>query len=222
MSPERYQRFQETLNRRQTSLTVVMENVHKPHNFSAIVRSCEAVGVHRAHAVYPENISKHRGTTVGAHKWVEVETHSTIDEPFEQLRNQGFQLLTAHLDDSAVDFREVDYTKPTAIVMGSELVGISDHAAELADHSIIIPMLGLTESLNVSVATALILFEAQRQRMAAGLYNTPQLDDATRKQLLFEWSYPDIAKHCQKKGIAYPDLDEEGYIPTGALNTQGQ
>ncbi|MGM0563340.1 MAG: tRNA (guanosine(18)-2'-O)-methyltransferase TrmH [Pseudomonadota bacterium] len=215
MSPERHQRFVDTLNRRQTDLTVVMENVHKPHNFSAIVRSCEAVGVHRAHAVYPEGgIGRNAGTTVGAHKWVEVATHQNIDEPCRDLKKQGFQLLTAHLDDSAVDFRQVDYTRPTAIIMGSELHGISERAAELADHSIVIPMLGLTESLNVSVATALILFEAQRQRQLAGLYDTPQLDGETRRRLLFEWSYPDIARRCRERNETYPMLDEQGYLMT--------
>ncbi|EDY87384.1 tRNA (guanosine-2-O)-methyltransferase [gamma proteobacterium HTCC5015] len=215
MSPERHQRFIDTLKRRQTSLTVVMENVHKPHNFSAIVRSCEAVGVHRAHAVYPEGgIGNNAGTTVGAHKWVQVDTHRNIQTPFQQLKAQGFQLLTAHLDETAVDFREVDYTQPTAVVMGSELHGISEEAAQLADHSIVIPMLGLTESLNVSVATALILFEAQRQRQLAGMYEQPELDEATRKTLMFEWAYPDLARRYQSRGEPYPELDDEGYLVT--------
>lgn len=218
MSPERFARLKQTLDNRQQDLTVVMENVHKPHNFAAIVRSCEAVGVPVAHAMRPEGkISSHANTSAGSNKWVDVKSYSTIDEPFEQLRNQGYQLLTAHLNDTAVDFREIDYTQPTAIVMGSELHGISDHAAELADQSIVIPMMGLTESLNVSVATALILFEAQRQRQAAGMYGKSQLPEEDYKSILFEWSYPDIAKHCQQKGIPYPELDEEGYLPPKAL-----
>lgn len=218
MSPERYQRLKQTLNNRQLDLTVVMENVHKPHNFAAIVRSCEAVGVAQAHAsIHDGRMSKHIHTSAGSSKWVKVDSYNNIDEPLNNLRQQGYQLLTAHLDDSAVDFREIDYTKPTAIVMGSELDGISDHAAEMADQSIVIPMMGLTESLNVSVATALILFEAQRQRQAAGMYGTSQIDPETYKKTLFEWCYPDIAKHCRDKGIAYPELDEDGYLPPKAL-----
>jgi len=218
MSPERYQRLKQTLDHRQLDLTVVMENVHKPHNFAAIVRSCEAVGVAQAHAMVRDGrMSKHIHTSAGSSKWVNVDSYNDIDEPFNKLRTQGYQLLTAHLDDSAVDFREVDYTKPTAIVMGSELHGISDHAAKMADQSIVIPMMGLTESLNVSVATALILFEAQRQRQAAGMYNKCQIDPNTYAKTLFEWCYPVIAKHCNEKGLPYPELDEDGYLPSKAL-----
>ena len=218
MSPERYQRLKKTLDNRQLDLTVVMENVHKPHNFAAIVRSCEAVGVAQAHAMVRDGrMSKHIHTSAGSSKWVNVDSYNDIDEPFNKLRTQGYQLLTAHLDDSAVDFREVDYTKPTAIVMGSELHGISDHAAEMADQSIVIPMMGLTESLNVSVATALILFEAQHQRQAVGMYDTCQIDPDTYTKTLFEWCYPDIAQYCREKGISYPELDEDGYLPPKAL-----
>lgn len=218
MSPERYARLKQTLDNRQLDLTVVMENVHKPHNFAAIVRSCEAVGVAQAHAMVREgHMSKHAHTSAGSSKWVKVDSYNNIDEPFDKLRGQGYQLLTAHLDDNAVDFREIDYTQPTAIVMGSELHGISDHAAKIADQSIVIPMMGLTESLNVSVATALILFEAQRQRQAAGMYGKSQIDPETYANTLFEWCYPVIAKHCREKGRPYPKLDEDGYLPAKAL-----
>ncbi len=219
MTPERFARLKQTLNNRQTDLTVVMENVHKPHNFAAIVRSCEAVGVPVAHAMHREGkLTNHAHTSAGSNKWVEVKSYTNMDEPLTHLRAQGYQLLTAHLDASAVDFRNIDYTQPTAIIMGSELHGISEHTAALADQSIVIPMMGLTESLNVSVATALILFEAQRQRQAAGMYGRSQLPADQYEKTLFEWCYPDIAAHCRKQGIPYPTLDEEGYLPPRALS----
>lgn len=217
MSPERFARMKRALDLRQPDLTVVMENVHKPHNFSAIVRSCEASGVPEAHAVFPKTISQHSHTAAGSNKWVKVNTYPDIQTPLAQLKAQGFQLLTAHLDEHSVDFRAVDYTKPTAVIMGSELFGISDEAAELADQSIVIPMLGLTESLNVSVATALILYEAQRQREATDMYKQCRIAPDIYERTLFEWSYPDIAKHCRSRGIPYPTLDENGFLPPKAL-----
>lgn len=218
MSPERFARIKDTLNKRQLDLTVVMEQVHKSHNFAAIVRSCEAVGVATAHASTPEGeLAKHIHTAAGSSKWVDVHVHEHINTPLNTLREQGYQLLAAHLDDNAVDFRTIDYTQPTAIVMGSELHGISDPTAQAVDQSIIIPMMGLTESLNVSVATALILFEAQRQRQNAGRYDKSQWPEADYKKKLFEWCYPDIAQHCQARNLPYPELDDEGYLPPKAL-----
>lgn len=217
MSPQRYRRLRQCLMRRQLDLTVLMENVHKPHNFSAIVRSCDAVGIHRVHAVTESgDISRHHDTAAGAQKWVNIETYNTIEKPLALFRDRGFQVLAAHVRDESVDFRRIDYTRPTAVIMGSELDGISDTAAAAADRWIYIPMQGMVESFNVSVATALILYEAERQREAAGLYDEPQLTGEPFERTLFEWCYPRIADYCRRRGVAYPELDEEGFI-TGPL-----
>jgi tRNA (guanosine-2'-O-)-methyltransferase len=126
------------------------------------------------------------------------------------LRGEGFTVLAAHLSDRAVDFREVDYTRPLALMMGSELHGVSDEGLESADLHVVIPMQGLVQSLNVSVATALLLFEAQRQRMAAGMYDEPRLSEAELRLRLFEWCYPREAAVFRSRGTPYPELDDEG------------
>ncbi len=216
MTPERFTRIHEVLATRQPDLTVCMEEVHKPNNISAIIRTADAVGVHQVHAVWPRN-SKMRtlgGTSAGARNWVDVVTHDNTPEAFAELKAKGMQILVTNLSDTAVDFREIDYTKPTAIVMGQEKTGISKQALELADQHIIIPMLGMVQSLNVSVASALILYEAQRQRQSAGMYQRtrtliPQ-DEVDR--ILFERGHPVLAKVAKRKGLSYPPLDDEGQI----------
>ncbi len=168
MNPERFQKLARALGRRQPDLTVLMERVHKSHNLSAILRNCDAVGVLEAHVIPPEEgLQIHSHTSAGTAKWVRLVRHHTIQEAIEELKGRGFRVLAAHPGPDAVDFREVDFTVPTALMMGAELLGLSDEALELADLRISIPMVGMAQSFNVSVATALLLFEAFRQREAA-------------------------------------------------------
>lgn len=213
MTPQRFKKLQAILQRRQLDLTVLMDNVHKPHNLSAIVRSCDAVGVHHIHAVTNTKAFKtDKDITSGAGKWVNLHKHPGLDEAIAHLRGQGMQILAAHLSEDALDFRDVDYTQPTAIVLGTELYGVSEMGLQLADQNIIIPMLGMIDSLNVSVAAALILFEAQRQRQAKGLYAQQQFDERTYHDTLFEWCHPKLAEFYRRKGLAYPAMDEDGHI----------
>ncbi|PMN69854.1 tRNA (guanosine(18)-2'-O)-methyltransferase TrmH [Enterovibrio norvegicus] len=216
MTPERFARIHEVLATRQPDLTVCMEEVHKPNNISAIIRTADAVGVHQVHAVWPRN-SKMRtlgGTSAGARNWVDVVTHDNTPDAFAQLKAQGMQILVTNLSERAVDFREIDYTKPTAIVLGQEKTGISQQALEMADQDIIIPMVGMVQSLNVSVASGLILYEAQRQRQNAGMYQRTRtlIPQAEVDRILFERGHPVLAKVAKRKGLPYPVLDEEGQI----------
>jgi tRNA (guanosine-2'-O-)-methyltransferase len=215
MTPERFRRLKAVLERRQPDLTVVMENVHKPHNFNAIVRTCDAVGVFEAHAMVPPGRRRPRGgvTSGGSHRWVRQVLHREIETPIQTLRERGFQILAAHLSERAVDFRRADYTRPTAILLGQELDGVSPEASRLADGEIVIPMHGMVASLNVSVAAALILFEAQRQRQAAGFYAPDRptaLDPEVFHPTLFEWAHPKIAARCRELAVPYPRLNEDG------------
>lgn len=123
------------------------------------------------------------------------------------------QILATHLSDKAIDFREIDYTKPTAILLGREKTGISEHALALADQDIIIPMVGMVQSLNVSVANALIMYEAQRQRQDANMYQGPcKLSPEEQTRILFEGGHPVLAKICHKKGLPTPDINTDGEI----------
>ncbi|WP_312983280.1 tRNA (guanosine(18)-2'-O)-methyltransferase TrmH [Atlantibacter sp.] len=215
MNPQRYARIREMLARRQPDLTVCMEQVHKPHNVSAIIRTADAVGVHEVHAVWPgSRMSTMASSAAGSNSWVEVKTHRTIQDAVSQLKGRGMQILATHLSDKAVDFREIDYTRPTCILMGQEKTGITKQALELADQDIIIPMIGMVQSLNVSVASALILYEAQRQRQNAGMYQrkNSMLADEEQQRLLFEGGYPVLARVAKRKGLPYPRVNALGEI----------
>ncbi|HQU15854.1 MAG: tRNA (guanosine(18)-2'-O)-methyltransferase TrmH [Chromatiales bacterium 21-64-14] len=213
MTPERYERLRAVLDRRQPDLTVLLDRVHKPHNLSAVLRTCDAVGIWEAHGVHAGGgITAHDATSASSGKWVRLRIHSSLADAYAVLRTQGVQVLAAHLSGRARDFRTVDYTAPTAIVLGAEKYGVSPEGAEHADAHIVIPMLGMVPSLNVSVAAAVILFEAQRQRAAAGLYDTPRLDPGLYARTLFEWGYPEIAEHCRQRGAEYPPLGADGAI----------
>lgn len=213
MIPRRYERLKQVLDRRQPDLTVLTEDVHKPHNLSAIIRTCDAVGVFAVHAV-----NKHSDTPTfsqvaqGSEKWVKLYDRPDIKTAIEHLQQQQHRVYAAHLSDKAIDYRQVDYTRPTAILLGTEKWGVTEEAADLVDGHIIIPMQGMVQSLNVSVANAVILFEAQRQRLQAGLYDKVRLDPETYQQTVFEWGYPDIAAMYRRQGKPYPQLGERGEI----------
>jgi tRNA (guanosine-2'-O-)-methyltransferase len=213
-TPKRFHRVREVLDRRQPDLTVLLEDVQIPRNLAALLRTCDAVGVLEAHAIWRSGgqLKISRPASGGTRKWVPVRKHRDLDAAVAQLRERGFRILAAHPADRAVDYRQVDYTLPTAVLLGQEETGVTPRAVELADALVVIPMMGMGVSLNVSVAAALILFEAQRQRAAAGLYDRPRLDPEVRDRLLFEWTYPVLARLCRKKTVAYPRLGPEGEI----------
>jgi tRNA (guanosine-2'-O-)-methyltransferase len=215
MENTRYRRIKEVLDRRQTDLTVCLEDVHKHHNLSAIVRTADAVGCHHVHAVWPEKQKWLTNNTSGGSKnWLDINLHRTIDDAVSKMRehNPEVQILATHLSEDAVDFRDIDYTKPTAIIVGQEKTGISEQALKYADKNIIIPMQGMVQSLNVSVAAALILFEAQRQRELAGLYKRTMLTDEIKHPIYFDGCHPIIARQCKQKKLPYPALNEHGEI----------
>ncbi len=213
MTPERFARLQQVLARRQPDLTVLMDGVHKPYNLSAVARSCDAVGVLELHAVPADDPRPlNRQVSAGTSKWIPMHIHASTEAATLALREDGFQLVAAHTDPRSVDFREIDFTRPTAVVVGSELYGLSDAALARVDHTVAVPMVGMVRSLNVSVATAVLLFEAQRQRREAGMYAACRLEPARYASLLFEWAHPRIARRCRDLGLSYPPLDEAGEI----------
>lgn len=204
---------------RQPDLTVCLEQVHKPHNVSAIIRTADAVGVHQVHAVWPTSRMRTLvSSAAGSNSWVNVKTHRTISDAVTHLKDQGMQILATHLSARAVDFREVDYTRPTCVLLGQEKTGITEEALALADQDIIIPMIGMVQSLNVSVASALILYEAQRQRHNAGMYlrTHSALDEEEQQRLLFEGGYPVLANVAKRKGLPRPQIDQQGQVVANA------
>lgn len=213
MTPERYSTIRRVLDLRQPDLTLVSDEVHKGRNLSALIRTCDAVGINAFHCVTPkEGFRTFRGTTLGTDKWVDIKRHDNVSVALEDLKSQGFQIVAANLSSRAVAYNQVDYTKPTALLMGAEKAGVSDEALGFADYEVVVPMMGMVESFNVSVAAAIILSEAQRQREKAGLYDTSRLDETTYRQKLFQWCQPAVTKLCDKQGLIYPPLDDTGEI----------
>lgn len=219
MNPQRYARIREMLARRQPDLTVCMEQVYKPHNVSAIIRTADAIGVHEVHAVWPgDRLRTMASAAAGSNSWVAVKTHRSITDAVTHLKASGMQILATHLSPEAVDFRDIDYTQPTCIMLGQEKTGITEEALALADSDIIVPMVGMVQSLNVSVASALILYEAQRQRQNAGMYlrQNSTLPEDEQQRLLFEGGYPVLARVAKRKGLPYPQVNDQGEIDADA------
>ena len=221
MTPERLAIIKKSLDRRQTDLTVVMENVRKPHNLAAVARTLEAVGGLEIHAITElTSIRLTQMSAGGTKKWIKVNKHPNTEQGLKYLKQQGMQIIATSLCENSKDYRDIDYTRPTAILVGEELEGISEQAQQMADENISIPMTGMVQSLNVSVASALILYQAYHQRMAAGMYDSRSLDDETYMTLLFEACHPKIANCCQQKRIPYPAIDGDAKILEPSLGSQ--
>jgi tRNA (guanosine-2'-O-)-methyltransferase len=213
MTPERFAKLRHALSRRQPDLTVLADGVNKSHNVAAILRSADAVGILGIHGVSTTGaMRRHHMIAGGVKNWVDLTLHPSSEAALAALRADGWRLVAAHASPDARDFREVDYTAKVAIIVGAELVGPSPVALEQADVHVAIPMHGLGASVNVSVAGAVILFEAQRQRLAAGLYTESRLTAQQFHRTLFEWCYPEIARRCRELGRPYPRLAHDGAL----------
>lgn len=213
MTKARYSKIQQTLSQRQLDATIILDEVHKPYNLAAIMRTADAVGVQQMHAVYPKPaVRTSVKASAGTKRWVDVTTHRAVDLAIDEAKKKKMLVIGAHPDKNAVDFREIDYTQPIALVMGGELFGLSEHTLTLVDQTVTIPMHGMGKSLNVSVAAAVILFEFERQRQAAMAYSRCQFTEAECEAMAFEWAQPKFSRFCQSHKTPYPPLDAEGDI----------
>lgn len=190
MTPERRERLTQVLNKRQNNLAVVLENVFDPHNISAVMRSCDAVGIQDVY-VLTTKIPRHKKwgakSSSSAAKWLTVHQYDDADACFKELRTKYKTILTTHLSSDAVGLYEIDFTQSIALVFGNEHMGVSDEIRALADGNFIIPQMGIIKSLNISVACAVSIFEAYRQKSAAGHYAQPGLPKAEWSELFTQW-----------------------------------
>jgi tRNA (guanosine-2'-O-)-methyltransferase len=211
MSRERFEKFIRVLHQRQPDMTVLTDKVHKGQNISAIMRTAEAAGIGEVHMVKPERGHLvYHNTAGGIGRFTTQRVHEDIEGGFRHLRQRGFTLVAAHWSERASHYREFDYTQPFALVMGAEKKGLSDYAAREADAHVTIPIMGLVESYNVSVAAGIILQEALHQRQQAGHYQRGCTEDDHYQRTLFEWAQPDMARYCKQHQLPYPELDEDG------------
>lgn len=188
-SERRAEKVRTVLRNRQPDLTVVMENLHDPHNVSAVLRSCDAVGVMQVELLY--NLEKFprigKKSSSSASKWLNVRKHKTVDSCYATLRSEGFKIYATHLGASAVSLYDVDLTTKAALVFGNEHRGVSEEAATKADANLVIPMVGMIQSLNISVACAVSLYEAMRQRLAKRDYRSPKFSADELQKLFDDW-----------------------------------
>ena len=171
MTPERMERLTSVLNKRQDDITVVLENVFDPHNISAVMRTCDAVGVQDIY-ILNTKIPRHKKwgakSSSSAAKWLTVHQYENAEECFSSLRKRYSTILTTHLSSDAVSLYQLDLTKSIALVFGNEHSGVSEEIRALADGNFVIPQVGIIQSLNISVACAVTLYEAFRQKNTGG------------------------------------------------------
>ncbi len=190
MTPARFEKLKAVLQRRQFNLTIVLENVFDPHNISAVMRTCDAVGIQEIY-ILNTKIPRHKKwgarSSSSAAKWLTVHQFENTDQCFESIRKRGLKILTTHLGDDAVPLYAVDFTTPLALVFGNEHSGVSDEIRAKADGNFVIPQVGIIQSLNISVACAVTLYEAFRQKEKAGHYQGHEQEIEARVQLLKDW-----------------------------------
>lgn len=192
MTPERKKRIDDTLNRRQPDLTVLMENVDDPHNIAAVMRSCDSVGVQEIF-VLNTKMQQHdyfgKRSSASAAAWLTVHQFNNITACVAALKMRNYKLLATHLNSEANTLYEIDLTQPVALVFGNEHDGVSEALLQNCDGNFIIPQVGMIKSLNISVACAVSLYEAFRQRSVKGLYDgNCRIASGQRAELFEQWA----------------------------------
>ncbi len=192
MTSERRERLLSVLLKRQPDLTVVLENVFDPHNISAVMRTCDAVGIQELY-VLTNKIPRHKKwgarSSSSAAKWLTIHQFEDAKECFSEIRKKYSKVYTTHLGSDAVSLYDINFTESVALVFGNEHTGVSDEIRAMADGNFMIPQMGIIQSLNISVACAVSIYEALRQKTISGHYQSQRLDDDTFHTLLDEWGF---------------------------------
>lgn len=177
MNQERKEKLDNVLNRRQADLAVVMENIEDPHNIFAIMRTCDAVGVQDIYilnTVFEKKRKYGTKSSSSASKWVTMHHFTDMQECVAAVKKKYGRLWATSLQHNAKELHQIDYTEPIALAFGNETNGISDEFVQHCDGAIVIPQVGMIKSLNVSVACAVTLYEAYRQKQLVGHYDGVQ------------------------------------------------
>jgi tRNA (guanosine-2'-O-)-methyltransferase len=191
MTQEREERILRVLDKRQAGITAVLENVFDPHNISAVMRTCDAIGMQEIY-VLNTKIPPHKKwgakSSSSAAQWLTIRQYTNAEECLTELRKKYDRIYTTHLSSDAVSLYDIDLTQRVALVFGNEHAGVSEEIRALSDGNFIIPQVGIIKSLNISVACAVSLYEAFRQKSAAGHYAQRNLPEGQYGELLKDWS----------------------------------
>jgi len=186
LTPERKALFDKVLQQRTNHLTVVTEDVYQLHNTSAVIRSCDVFGVQKVHVIEEQKIKKiDREIAMGAQKWVTLSRHDNSLKCIKQLREEGYQIVATSPNGEAIELTNFDITKPSALFLGTEKDGLSQEVLKNADACIKIPMVGFTESLNISVSAAIILQDLTSRLRKSKI--SWELSDYDKNEVKFEW-----------------------------------
>lgn len=185
----RTEKIESVLAKRQPDLSVVLEDVHDPHNVSAVMRTCDSVGVYEVNLVYITEKFPEIGkiSSAGTKKWIKYNKYTSRIDAVNTLKSQGFKIYASTLLEESIDLYDIDLTEKTALVFGNEHSGVSDELISLSDATFKIPMYGMAQSLNISVAAAVSLYEALRQRKIKGFYNSPRFHNEQLNKLIASW-----------------------------------
>lgn len=210
MTPKRAARFKEVIKCRQPNLTIILENVHDPHNISAVLRTCDSVGITDIYvlytAVHRDRLVMGKRSSSGARKWVNVHLYNDVDECMKAVKAKYSKIYATHLSEDAVGLYDLNLTESVALLFGNEHKGVSEAALTYCDGNFLIPQYGMVQSLNISVACAVSLYEALRQRKAKGFYSdnpilneTEQAEMYEQYQLRHEQWIDEVDKHIKAK-----------------------
>lgn len=220
MNLSREKKIRTVIQNTQPDLTVILENIFDPLNISAVLRSCDAVGVREIFVVYTKKYLDKRGlvlgkrTSGGTFKWIDVFHFEDLEECINRVRERYGRVLATGLGKQSTSLYELDLTLPTALLFGNEEEGLSAEALSLADGNFLIPQAGFAESLNISVACAVSLFEARRQRQEKGMYEeNAKLTAAQQEQLFSRWSMMLKEKSWKQQQAIHIGKDSEKILP---------
>lgn len=194
MTPERYQRLTHVLDKRQPDLTVILENVFDPHNVSAVMRTCDAVGIQEIFILnnrIPPQKKWGLKSSSTASLWLTIHQFTDAAACFASVRKKYKKIYAAYLNENAVGLYSLDLTSPVALLFGNETLGVSDECRSYTDGDFIIPQVGIIKSLNISVACAVTLYEAFRQKNNQGHYDTCRMGETERNEVKEKWGLND-------------------------------
>lgn len=191
LTPERIVRIKSVLQKRQPDLTVIFENVHDPHNISAVLRTCDSVGIYEVYIITtfePKPKSIGIKSSASAKKWIASHYFNSVEECFKEVRKQYQKIYSTRLTEQSASLYDLNLVESCALVFGNEHHGVSALASSLSDGNFLIPQVGMIQSLNISVACAVTLYEAFRQRMAVGKYEQTGFNQQQLNALFKEWT----------------------------------
>lgn len=171
-------------------MTVVLENVHDPHNIGAVLRTCDAVGIQEVFIIYTDErldaqrLNNIKVSSTGVRKWMDIHIFHSVEECMNRVTQHYDYMVATHLDAESKSLYSLDLSKSFALLLGNEHEGLTPEILTYADVNIVIPQFGMVQSLNISVACAVILYEASRQRQSNDMYqSTISTDDQWRRNI---------------------------------------